>query len=326
MKGWKTTLTIILLLVLCTAAFSQEEPSTTREEPGSAQEQATAAKEDDRLPIYKEGWQFFLAPYLWIPGVHLDLSHQGRFSGTTVANVPWYELVPLLFSKAMGGMGRFEVWNGRWGVFSDTTFLYIGESISAEGARELKLNPKQVPVTIPVNLRLSGDLKLWTRVLWQDVGVRYLLGSVPLKADKPLPAVSFELLGGLRYTYYNQDTSLNLDATLTGPSGQQQISRGGNLFSALQLSIFEPFLGMRIGFWLTPKVNLLLRADCGGFGFVAYNNVDSVLEALIGYQVHKNIRIYGGYRGRYFSGNGTAKDVAIHGWFHGPMLGAAFNF
>ena len=326
MKGWKTTLTIILLLVLCTAAFSQEEPSTTREEPGSAQEQATAAKEDDRLPIYKEGWQFFLAPYLWIPGVHLDLSHQGRFSGTTVANVPWYELVPLLFSKAMGGMGRFEVWNGRWGVFSDTTFLYIGESISAEGARELKLNPKQVPVTIPVNLRLSGDLKLWTRVLWQDVGVRYLLGSVPLKADKPLPVVSFELLGGLRYTYYNQDTSLNLDATLTGPSGQQQISRGGNLFSALQLSIFEPFLGMRIGFWLTPKVNLLLRADCGGFGFVAYNNVDSVLEALIGYQVHKNIRIYGGYRGRYFSGNGTAKDVAIHGWFHGPMLGAAFNF
>jgi hypothetical protein len=326
MKGWKTTLTIILLLVLCTAAFSQEEPSTTREEPGSAQEQATAAKEDDRLPIYKEGWQFFLAPYLWIPGVHLDLSHQGRFSGTTVANVPWYELVPLLFSKAMGGMGRFEVWNGRWGVFSDTTFLYIGESISAGGARELKLNSKQVPETIPVTLRHSGNLKLWTRVLWQDVGVRYFLGSLPLKADKPLPVVSFELLGGLRYTYYNQDTSLNLDATLTGPSGQQQISRGGNLFSAVQLSIIEPFLGMRIGFWLTPKVNLLLRADCGGFGFVAYNNVDSVLEALIGYQVHKNIRIYGGYRGRYFSGNGTAKDVAIHGWFHGPMLGAAFNF
>ena len=326
MKGWKTTLTIILLLVLCTAAFSQEEPSTTREEPGSAQEQATAAKEDDRLPIYKEGWQFFVAPYLWVPGVHLDLSHQGKFSGTAVANVPWYELVPLLFSKVMGGMGRIEVWYGKWGVFSDTTFIYIGESISAGGARELKLNPKQLPGTIPVRLQLSGDLKLWTRLLWQDVGLRYLVATVPLKADKKLPVMSFELLGGLRYTYYNQDTSLNLDATLTGPSGQQQISRGGNLFSAMQLSIFEPFLGMRVGFWFTPKLNLLLRADCGGFGLGQYNSVDSVLEALLGYQVHKNIRIYAGYRGRYFSGSDNAKDIAMHGWFHGPMLGAAFNF
>ena len=94
----------------------------------------------------------------------------------------------------------------------------------------------------------------------------------------------------------------------------------------MQLSIFEPFLGMRFGVWFTPKLNLLLRADCGGFGFGAYNNVDSVLEALLGYQVHKNIRIYGGYRGRYFSGSGSTKDIAVHGWFHGPMLGAAFNF
>ena len=181
-------------------------------------------------------------------------------------------------------------------------------------------------MTIPVHLQLSGDLKIWTRLLWQDVGVRYLLGTVPLNADKPLPVVSFELLGGLRYTYYNQDTSLSLNATLTGPFGQEQISRGGSFFSSAQLSIFEPFVGMRVGVWFTPKLNLLLRADCGGFGFVAYNNVDSVLEALLGYQVHKNIRIYGGYRGRYFSGSGSTKDIAVHGWFHGPMLGAAFNF
>jgi hypothetical protein len=322
----KTAVIIILLLVLGPAAYSQEEPASTREQPGSVQEKATFAKEDDRLPIYKEGWQFFLAPYLWIPGAHLSLSHQGRFSGTTVANVPWYDLVPLLFSKAMGSMGRVEVWYGNWGIFSDTTFVYIGESISAEGARELKLNSQRLPVTIPVHLQLSGDLKIWTRLLWQDVGVRYLLGTVPLKAGKPLPVMSFEMLGGLRYTYYNQDTSLSLNATLTDPFGGRSISRGGSFFSDVQLSIFEPFLGMRVGFWFTPTLNLLLRADCGGFGLGQYNSVDSVLEALLGYQVHKNIRIYGGYRGRYFSGTGSTKDIAVHGWFHGPMLGAVFNF
>ena len=152
------------------------------------------------------------------------------------------------------------------------------------------------------------------------------MGTLPLNANKPLPVVSWELLGGFRYTYYNQFTRLNLNATLTGPLGQQQISRGGSFTSSLQLSIAEPFVGLRVGFWFTPKVNLLLKADCGGFGVVAYNNVDSVLEALLGYQVHKNIAIYGGYRGRYFSGSGSAKDIAAHGWFHGPMLGSVFSF
>jgi hypothetical protein len=35
------------------------------------------------------------------------------------------------------------------GVFSDTTFLYSGESISAGGARELILNQTRVPLTMP---------------------------------------------------------------------------------------------------------------------------------------------------------------------------------
>jgi hypothetical protein len=321
MKGLKTTIMIIIVLVFSTAAFSQELAIAT-EQPGSAQENAATAKDDDRLPIYKKGWQFFLAPYLWVPGAHLDLSHQGRFRGTTVADVPWYNLVPLLFSKVMGGMGRVEIWYGRWGLISDTNFLYIGDSISAGGARELK--GPQLPT--PVLLQLSGNLKLWSRLLWQDVGLRYLVGTIPINPDKPVPVVSCELLGGLRYTHLNQDTRLGLNATVTNTMGPEQVTRGGSLFSSLQLSIFEPFVGMRVGFWLTQKFNLLLKADCGGFGFVAYNHVDSVLEALVGYQVHKNIRVYGGYRGRYGSGSGDVKDIAVHGWLHGPMLGTVISF
>ena len=281
------------------------------------------AKDDDRLPIYKEGWQFFLAPYLWIPGIHADISHQGKFSGTTVVDVPWYDVVPLLFSKAIGGMGRVEIWNGRWGLFSDTNFVYIGESVSASGARQLELSAHGLPAPVPVNLQLSGTAKFWTRLLFQDAGVRYLLGSVPLSAEKPLPVLSCELLGGLRYTYFNQDTSLGLNATLSGPSGMQ-ISKGGSFFDGASLSVAEPLVGLRLGLWLTPKLNLLLKADCGGFGFVAYNNVDSVLEAEVGYQVAKNIRIYGGYRGRYASL--STNDIAVHGWIHGPMLGTVFSF
>jgi hypothetical protein len=69
--------------------------------------------------------------------------------------------------------------------------------------------------------------------------------------DKPVPVASFELFGGLRYTYLNQDTRLGLNATLTDTSGQEQVTGGGSLFSSLQFLIFEPFIGMRLGLWLT---------------------------------------------------------------------------
>ncbi len=322
MRGWKTALIIVLLLVWSAGAYSQDEPTLVKEKSGFVQEKATADKDDDRLPIYKKGLQVFLAPYLWVPGAHLDLSHQGGFRGAIVAEVPWYNLVPLLFSKVMGGMGRVEIWKGRWGLISDTNFIYIGDSFSAGGARELKGQQ----VSVPVRLQLSGNLKLWSRLLWQDVGMRYLVGTIPINPDKPVPVASFELLGGLRYIYLNQDTRLGLNATVINTSDQEQVTQSGAFFSSLQFSIFEPFIGMRLGFWLTPKFNFLLKADCGGFGFVAYNHVDSVLEALVGYQVHKNIRIYGGYRGRYGSKVGGANDVTIHGWLHGPLLGSVFSF
>ena len=320
MKGLQATIIIIMVLVFGATAYSQEGAV-------AGQDKTAATQEDNLLPIYKQGWQFFVAPYLWVPGVNINLARQGRFSGTTAIDVPWYNIVPLLFSQVFGGMGRVEIWKGRWGVYSDTVFIYISDSLSAGGAREIKVNPKQLlPTAVPIRLELSGHLKFWSRLLWQDVGGRFLVGTVPLKAGKPLPVMSCELLGGLRYAYFNQDVSLGVNSTLAGPRGAELLSLGGSFRNSLTLSVVEPLVGLRLGFWLTPELNLLLRGDCGGFGIVAYNSVDSVLEALVGYKVHENIRLYGGYRARYFSGNGNAKALAAHGWFHGPTLGAAFNF
>jgi len=325
MKGLKTTIMIIIVFFFSTAAYSQELAIATKQ-PSSAQEKGAMAKDDDLLPIYKQGWQFIVAPYMWIPGANINLARQGRFSGTTTVDVPWYNVIPLLFSQAIGAMARVEVWHGRWGFFSDTVFIYLSDSVNGGGSKEIKVNPgQQLTAAVPARVDLTGRLKIWSRLLWQDVGVRFLVGAVPLKADKPLPVMSCELLGGLRYSYYNQDTRLEVNATLTA-QGTEPLSQGGYFADSLVMSVVEPLVGMRLGFWFTPRLNLLLRGDCGGFGIVAYKSVDSVLEALVGYQVHENIRLYGGYRALYFARNNNAKGLAVHAWFHGPILGAAFNF
>ena len=267
-----------------------------------------------------------MAPYAWVPGANINLARQGRFSGTTKVDVPWTDIVPLLFSQVFGAMARVEIWKGRWGFFSDTVFIYLSDSVSGGGSKEISVNPQQLlPAAVPVKIKLTGDLKIWSRLLWQDVGVRFLVGSVPLKAGQPLPVLSCELLGGLRYSYYNQDTRLEVNATFTGPQGAQLLSQGGSFTDSFIVSVVEPLIGLRFGVWFTPRLNLLLRGDVGGFGIVAYKSVDSVLEALVGYQVHEHVRLYGGYRALYFARTGR-RDLAAHAWFHGPTLGAAFNF
>jgi hypothetical protein len=241
-------------------------------------------------------------------------------------DIPWYNIVPLLFSQAIGGMCRVEIRKGRWGIFSDTVFIYLSDSLSGGGSKEISVNPgQQLPAAVPVRINLTGRVKVWTRLLWQDVGARFLVGTVPLKAGKSWPVLSCELLGGLRYYYYNQDTRPKINTSLTGPQGAELLSGGGSFIDSLIVSVVEPLLGLRLGFWFTPRLNLLLRGDCGGFGVVAYSSVDSVVEAMVGYQVHEQIRLYGGYRGLYFARNGN-RSLAAHGWFHGPTLGAAFNF
>jgi hypothetical protein len=44
--------------------------------------------------------------------------------------------------------------------------------------------------------------------------------------------------------------------------------------------------------------------------------------------VRENILIEAGYRGRYYAfGKGSGSEgIKSHGWYHGPGLGAVFNF
>ncbi|MEJ5329327.1 MAG: hypothetical protein WHT07_04165 [Desulfobaccales bacterium] len=323
----KVALPVLMVLVFGATAYSQEAAATPPDKTATSQDKTAAAPKDDPLPIHRQGWQVFVAPYIWVPGANFKLARHGRFSGTTSVVDPWYDVVPRIFSQVFGAMGRVEVWKGRWGFFSNTVFIYLSDSVSAGGAKEILVNPGQkLPGPVPLRIKLTGDLKIWSRLLWQDVGVRFLVGSIPLHADKTLPVLSCELLGGLRYAFYDQDTRLGVNATLSGPQGNQVLSRGGTFSDSLRMSVVEPLLGVRLGFWLTPRVNLLLRGDIAGFGIVAYDSVDSVVEALMGYQVQKNVRLYAGYTAHYFVRRGKARPLDAHGWFHGPLLGAVFSF
>ena len=101
------------------------QPPRPSETVSAAQIEAGPAKEDNRLPIHKQDqWQFFLSPYMWIAGANLQTTFKGH---TSSVDVPWWDVAADLFSNVIGVMGRFEAWKGRWGLYLDSYFVYLGE-------------------------------------------------------------------------------------------------------------------------------------------------------------------------------------------------------
>jgi hypothetical protein len=350
MRQWHLIIwAILVLLCACPWGYAAE---VTASPPGPA----VKANNDDRLPIYpRDEWQFFVSPYLWIPGINGSITSLGK---EVSPNVPWWDVASRLFSNAIGVMGRAEAWKGRWGVYVDGYFMYLGLSGSEVGAtkdktlgpvnfnisKEVNLGDATIKLNIPgqasgnLSLTPSGDATLITRMGSLDLGGRYLVGAWPMEAGKPFPVFSMEMLGGLRWNSFNQFLKINFSNARVGNvnvdvrrlslSADHQSINNGSYTLDYTLNVFEPFIGTRLGFWLSPKWLLTLKGDVGGFGFVAYNDVSCNLESLLGYQINKSLYAYAGYkaRGSWFSfGEGLAK-ISLSGWLHGPVLGMAYKF
>ncbi len=358
MKILGPAIIFILILVCGSPSGYAEEP--TGAPPGTAGLTPAASektREDDRLPIFRQDeWQFFLSPYMWITGINANLT---TLKTTTTTSIPWWDVASTLFSKSIGTMGRAEVWKGRWGVYLDGYFAYVGTSGSQTGAtKEKTFGPvdftinKQVDlgrltINVPIQGRIgpgnitltpSGSVKYISRIGNLDLGLRFLVGTWALSAEKPLPAVSLELLGGPRFNSLNQYIRINLSAIKIANVpidigrfslvGKHQKVENGSLVIDYNNQYFEPFLGARISMWLTPKFILNLKGDVGGFGLVGDDHVDCNMEALLGYRVSQHVYAWAGYRahGAWYDLGKDLVQINLAAWVHGPVLGMTYAF
>jgi hypothetical protein len=341
---------ILLFLIMCPSVYAAETTQTTLGP-------AAKVKEDDRLPIQKQDvWQFFLTPYLWIPGLNITASSLKNTQGT---NIPWWDTASALFSNTLGIMGRVEAWKDRWGIYLDGYYTYVGASGSQVGAskdisfgpadftlnKQINLGEMTINVPIPgkvgpgnITLTPSGSTKYISRLGNLDLGVRFLVGTWPLKAEQPLPAVSLELLGGPRFNSINQYVRINLSSIRIGNVpidlhkftlvGKHQSIKNGSYVISYTNQYFEPFLGLRLGLWLNQKFLVTIMADAGGFGLVADDHVDCNFEALCGYRVSNHIYAWLGYRalGTWYNLGQNLAQIDFSGWAHGPVLGMTYAF
>jgi hypothetical protein len=129
----------------------------------------------EERPAANSGWEFRVAPYLWMVALNGDVTVKGQESDPDLSfNDIWDEL-------NIAATLTFDARKGKWGVLGDVIVANLGKSTRGEG---IKIDPtiKQLLLT---------------------AGVSYRLGTWKFSetTGKDLPAVTVEGLFGVRYTH-----------------------------------------------------------------------------------------------------------------------------
>ena len=144
-------------------------------------------------PAFADGWEWTVAPYVWVPGVTVD----SEFSGEPGLPDDGQD-VSIIDKLDAALMGHVEARNGRWGVYAD--FIYV--ELSDENS-----TPLGPGGPIAGDLVVSSDLTLGLL----DVGGLYRLtggDSGPL---------DFDVLLGARFIDIEFDTIITLPLPGSAP-------------------------------------------------------------------------------------------------------------
>lgn len=242
-------------------------------------------------------WQISFTPYFWTPSLDTDATVAG---GTVSLDMGFDDIMDNF--DVFGFSGRVEMWKGKWGLFFDGQYVDLDAEFNLTGP--------------PAGLGLGVGVDLEDMIL--DFGVAYKLIEEPLEG-KPGLKWSFEPLGGLRYHYFKEE--INLKATVAGLGTRGQTLGGDEEW-------VEPFVGARLKYDLTEKLDAVVRVDFGGFGIGSASKLTWNFLAGVNCQLKENMSLILGYKifdMDYERGSGS-DNIGFDGKIHGPIIGLTIRY
>jgi len=227
-----------------------------------------------------EGWSFRFSPYAWLLGVSGDMTVNGITTDMDTS------ISESLENMRFAGMGRFEAWNGDWGLTMDGLY--------SDSKADDTFNSAVGPVT----------LTTWSELLIVEFGGGYRLGTVPLGEEAGTAAIVFEVLAGGRYAYNKNK--------LKGSLGLLDTSGSGDWVA--------PYIGGRVGIRVDKRWSFILWGDIGGFGIGDAPHFIWNAMAVVDFRVSRVISLDLAYRSLDINGS------IIDARYYGPALGATFHF
>ncbi|WP_157637365.1 hypothetical protein [Cupriavidus sp. UYPR2.512] len=265
---------------------------------------AQAALPDSPDPSDSNGWQFAIAPYLWLPNVSGDF----RFSGSSstgggnldIGTGPDSYLQNLQFLLMLQAEAR----KGNWSIFGDAIYLDFNrqdttlKSVTAGNGARIVV-PRDVATDVGSNMT-GGMLQL-------------AAGYRALRA----PWGNLEPFGGLRYLNLSASAHWTLSATFTQQGAtlaqQASVSQTENLVDAI-IGVRGRFNLSRNGRWYVPYY---IDVGSGSSSYTLQVSAGAAYAAKWG-----DIQL--SYR--YLSYKVNGGELIQRLTFKGPMLGMMFRF
>jgi len=247
-------------------------------------------------------WEFEFTPYFWLSSIDADSTVQGQ---TASVDLSFGDILDNF--DVFGLMGRFEAWYG-----GEVGFIFDGTYVDMD-SKEGAVNVPGTPIGVDINMKQSIV----------DLGVGYRAFETPLARGEGSsvgsgpPTLYFDVIGGLRYNYMDQEQSLQI---IIPGIGQPSLSGNEDWL--------EPFIGGRIGVHITDKFGAVVRGNVGGFGLGNASDLSWNFVGGIGYRPWQLVsfklayRIYGL---DYEKGTGPNR-FGFDGTLYGPVLGVTFHF
>ena len=217
-----------------------------------------------------ETWDIFVTPYGWLSGLKGNQMIRGRSSHIDASFIDIAKESDTLVAL----MSNVEARRGPFALYADLVWTWIG--INGNNIRVRSLAPG-------VTTSVGQTLSLTTQMMIIEAGAAYEVGRHG--------AMGFDLLGGARYWYQQGD--LSYDASIHTDIGD--LERVGSRAFARSGSVqwLDPLIGGRLRYSLSPRQEVFLRADAGGFGIGSKIS----WQAIGGYSFN-----LGSYSGAHFSG------------------------
>lgn len=259
-------------------------------------------------------WRFNASLYGWMISVSGNVTARGQ---TVDTNASFIDL--LQRSQSVSGvMGYFEADKGRVGMYLDLVYTNLGFDASGTNYR----NPiAGLRITTTANTAMTYQLFV------AEVGGIYEIARWQFSENS---STAIDLVGAFRY--WNNSFTVGLDAAANVDFSRLHLERSFGLTVARENAIqwVDPVVGVRLRHQFTPRQQITLRGDIGGFGLGSQFSWQAVgvysyswtldggqhLAALLGFRALSV---------NYSSGSGP-DAVGINETLYGPVIGVSYRF
>jgi hypothetical protein len=295
-------------MTLAAIAPASADSKTSSTGPAGIEQVATA-------PADADPWRFNATAYAWLLGIAGSTTVRGQTIDTNASFLDLAHKSTTLF----GLMGYFEANKGRAGMYADLVYTKINVSASQAAYR----------TPLPgLRISTSASAALSYELFIAEVGGVYQIARWT-GADSMQTSID----GLLAFRYWNNSLAATFDADATFDIGRLfpfERSFGLAVARSDVIQWVDPLIGLRLKHQFTPRHEIMVRGDIGGFGLGSQFSWQAVAKYGYAWQLDGGQKLTAllGFRAlavNYSRGSGNTY-LNINEVLYGPIVGLSYRF